>query len=99
MLRSCRTLLSPSRALVRPQRMSPHLALSRHESDLLRLLTDCASWIDSTNQLASLEHLPDTVNETRQWKDTQDARVAQGHPRDPVVLRVAGGWVRDKVRF
>lgn len=67
--------------------------LTPYESQLLSLLKDCAHWIDTTNQLSALPNLPDALPSALEYKATQDSL----HPRDKVVLRVAGGWVRDKL--
>lgn len=72
----------------------PHISLSAEEAELCELLTSCAKWIDDTNALAPLEDLPDTAASFIEWKAAQD-RLGTG--REKVQLRVAGGWVRDKV--
>lgn len=63
------------------------------EAQLLSLLKDCANWIDATNQLSLLPNLPGALPDALQYKAAQDT-LSQ---RDKVVLRVAGGWVRDKL--
>lgn len=72
----------------------PQISLTPEESALCELLTSCARWIDQTNALASLEDIPGADESSRAWKREQDSK---GTERDKVQLRVAGGWVRDKV--
>lgn len=72
----------------------PRLSLIPDETALFELLTSCAKWIDETNALAPLEDLPDAPAAFKDWKVAQDSI---GFGREKVQLRVAGGWVRDKV--
>jgi hypothetical protein len=77
-----------------PIMLAQRLTLTPNESALFELLTSCAKWIDETNALAPLEDLPDAAPAFINWKAEQDSI---GVGRERVQLRVAGGWVRDKV--
>lgn len=66
----------------------PTIALTPNEAKLVQLLTDCADWVD--------QH-PEEVDALR-LKDDQGRWIGRERGTEAVELRVAGGWVRDKVR-
>lgn len=72
----------------------PPVTLTPDESALFSILTSCAHWIDETNALGQLEDVEGADVDLRAWKQRQDVL---GSAREKVQLRVAGGWVRDKV--
>lgn len=63
------------------------ISLSEEEKKLFCLLVDCASWID--------DH-PAEVDQLR-VKDEEGEWVGELRGDGLVELRIAGGWVRDKV--
>lgn len=65
----------------------PTIELTQDETRLVHLLTDCADWVDQR---------PDLVNALR-LKDEHGEWIGRERTKDPVELRIAGGWVRDKV--
>lgn len=65
----------------------PSIELTPDESRLVHLLTECADWVD--------QH-PDQVD-TLRLKDDQGQWIGKERGDDSVELRIAGGWVRDKV--
>jgi tRNA nucleotidyltransferase (CCA-adding enzyme) len=66
----------------------PTITLTPNEAKLVQLLTDCADWVD--------QH-PEEVDALR-LKDDQGRWIGRERGTESVELRVAGGWVRDKVR-
>lgn len=69
------------------QREVPSIELTPDESRLVHLLTDCADWVD--------QH-PEQVNALR-LTDDEGAWIGKERGDEAVELRIAGGWVRDKV--
>lgn len=65
------------------------IELSKEEKKLFALLVDCARWID--------EH-PGEVDQLR-VKDEEGEWVGELRGSGLVELRIAGGWVRDKVSW
>ncbi|GAA5865772.1 hypothetical protein JCM3774_003086 [Rhodotorula dairenensis] len=65
----------------------PSIELTPDETRLVRLLTECADWVD--------QH-PDQVDSLR-LKDEQGQWIGKERGNDSVELRIAGGWVRDKL--
>ncbi|KAL8279244.1 hypothetical protein RQP46_008281 [Phenoliferia psychrophenolica] len=66
---------------------APRISLSAQESEVFRLLVECANWIDDN---------PQEVDALRQ-KDAQGNWVGNTRGAEKVQLRVAGGYVRDKL--
>lgn len=69
------------------QQQVPSIELTPDESRLVHLLTDCADWVD--------QH-PEQVDALR-LTDEQGAWIGKERGDEAVELRIAGGWVRDKV--
>jgi tRNA nucleotidyltransferase (CCA-adding enzyme) len=67
----------------------PTISLLPNEQQLCDLLVGCADWV---------ERNPQEVDALR-LKDDAGNWVGKERGNEPVELRVAGGWVRDKVRF
>ncbi|BGP00885.1 hypothetical protein RTG_01135 [Rhodotorula toruloides ATCC 204091] len=65
----------------------PTITLTPNEAKLVQLLTDCADWVD--------QH-PEEVDALR-LKDDQGRWIGRERGTEAVELRVAGGWVRDKL--
>ncbi|BGP29396.1 CCA tRNA nucleotidyltransferase, mitochondrial [Rhodotorula toruloides] len=65
----------------------PSITLTPNEAKLVQLLTDCADWVD--------QH-PEEVDALR-LKDDQGRWIGRERGTEAVELRVAGGWVRDKL--
>ncbi|BGO88889.1 tRNA nucleotidyltransferase (CCA-adding enzyme) [Rhodotorula toruloides NP11] len=65
----------------------PTISLTPNEAKLVQLLTDCADWVD--------QH-PEEVDALR-LKDDQGRWIGRERGTEAVELRVAGGWVRDKL--
>lgn len=88
----------PSRAFLRtvhPARATstmavnavPSLTLTESEQRLVDLLTACADWVDANPRLVDQLRL----------KDDNGNWIGKERGSEPVELRIAGGWVRDKV--
>lgn len=69
------------------QREVPSIELTPDESRLVHLLTDCADWVD--------QH-PEQVDALR-LTDDEGAWIGKERGDEAVELRIAGGWVRDKL--
>ena len=65
----------------------PTIQLTPAERELAGLLVDCTNWIQTN---------PQQVDALRQ-QDADGEWIGQLRDQKPVELRVAGGWVRDKV--
>lgn len=63
------------------------IELNQQERQLADLLVDCAHWIDEN---------PDEVDALR-LKDERGEWIGKQRSDEPVELRMAGGWVRDKL--
>lgn len=63
------------------------IQLNEQEQQLADLLVECADWID---------HHPAEVDALR-VRDERGEWIGQARTDEPVQLRMAGGWVRDKV--
>ncbi|GAA6062579.1 hypothetical protein JCM10212_004174, partial [Sporobolomyces blumeae] len=70
-----------------PSLRLPIISLTDNEQRLSDLVVRCAEWID--------RH-PDEVDRLR-VKDEQGHWVGNERGTEPVELRIAGGWVRDKL--
>jgi len=68
--------------------MLPNITLTSAEQKLANLLVDCANWVDQN---------PNEVDKLR-LKDEDGQWIGKERGDDKVELRIAGGWVRDKVR-
>ena len=68
--------------------MLPNITLTSAEQKLANLLVDCANWVDQN---------PNEVDQLR-LKDEDGQWIGKERGDDKVELRIAGGWVRDKVR-
>lgn len=66
----------------------PTIELTPDETRLVHLLTECANWVDQN---------PSRVDALR-LKDDDGTWIGKERGDEPVELRIAGGWVRDKVR-
>lgn len=64
------------------------IRLNDNEQQLAQLLVECADWID--------QH-PEQVDALR-LKDDEGQWIGKLRTNDRLELRIAGGWVRDKVR-
>ena len=69
------------------QQQVPSIELTPDESRLVHLLTDCADWVD--------QH-PEQVDALR-LADDEGTWIGKKRGDEAVELRIAGGWVRDKV--
>lgn len=79
-----------SSSMAAPARVSqlvPSIELTPDESRLVHLLTECADWVD--------QH-PEQVDALR-LTDDHGAWIGKERGDEAVELRIAGGWVRDKV--
>ncbi|BGP22195.1 tRNA nucleotidyltransferase [Rhodotorula toruloides] len=65
----------------------PTIALTPNEAKLVQLLTECADWV---------EQHPEEVDALR-LKDDQGRWIERERGTEAVELRIAGGWVRDKL--
>ncbi|GAA5979755.1 hypothetical protein JCM10908_003032 [Rhodotorula pacifica] len=65
----------------------PTIELTPDETRLVHLLTECADWVD--------QH-PEQVD-TLRLKDEEGKWIGKDRGSEPVELRIAGGWVRDKL--
>lgn len=65
---------------------SVRIQLTEQERELQRVLVECAQWIDSNERWH------------KQLEQEERYRSDKGKERENVELRIAGGWVRDKVR-
>lgn len=65
----------------------PTIQLNPNEQKLATLLVECADWVD--------EH-PEEVDKLR-LKDEEGKWIGGLRGSEKVELRIAGGWVRDKV--
>ncbi|GAA6047725.1 hypothetical protein JCM3770_001746 [Rhodotorula araucariae] len=65
----------------------PAITLTPNEALLVDLLVRCADWVDLNPHLVDALRLRDDNNN---W-------IGRERTRDPVELRIAGGWVRDKL--
>jgi len=68
--------------------MLPNITLTPAEQKLANLLVDCANWVDQN---------PNEVDKLR-LKDEDGQWIGKERGDEKVELRIAGGWVRDKVR-
>jgi len=68
--------------------MLTNITLTSAEQKLANLLVDCANWVDQN---------PNEVDKLR-LKDEDGQWIGKERGDDKVELRIAGGWVRDKVR-
>ncbi|GAA5976674.1 hypothetical protein JCM5350_006717 [Sporobolomyces pararoseus] len=66
----------------------PKITLTRNEQELADLLVGCADWVDQNPQLVDKLRLKDEL--TGEW-------IGKLRGQEPVELRIAGGWVRDKL--
>lgn len=85
-----RQLLSRRAFLTRAYSMSPTLptiTLNPNEQRLAKLLVECADWVD--------EH-PEEVDKLR-LQDEEGQWIGKLRGSEKTELRIAGGWVRDKV--
>ena len=90
--------LRPAHAQSRPLRSTsttmstppilPAIVLTPDEHKLVDLLVGCADWVD---------HNPHLVDALRLKDDTTGEWIGRERGDEPVELRIAGGWVRDKV--
>jgi type II secretory pathway component PulL len=82
-------LFLPSSRFTHSSSMTPafHLTLTPEEERLTTLLVECAEWIDEN---------PHEVDALR-VQDSKGSWVGMLMGKEKVQLRVAGGWVRDKV--
>lgn len=67
----------------------PTIQLKENEAQLAQLLVDCADWVD--------EH-PEEVDRLR-LRDEDGQWIGKLRGNDKMELRIAGGWVRDKVSW
>lgn len=65
----------------------PTIALTDNEARLAQLLVECADWVDAH---------PEEVDKLR-LKDEQGNWIGKLRGEEQIELRIAGGWVRDKV--
>ncbi|KAK4705929.1 hypothetical protein P7C70_g278, partial [Phenoliferia sp. Uapishka_3] len=65
----------------------PTISLTQNEAQLAQLLVDCATWVDAN---------PHEVDELR-LKDGNGRWIGKQRGTEKVELRIAGGWVRDKL--
>jgi tRNA nucleotidyltransferase (CCA-adding enzyme) len=65
----------------------PRITLTTNEHKLADLLVACADWVDEN---------PSEVDQLR-LKDDNGEWIGKLRGDDKVELRIAGGWVRDKV--
>jgi hypothetical protein len=65
----------------------PTISLNPNEARLAKLLIDCADWVD--------QH-PEEVDKLR-LRDGKGGWIGKLRGDEKVELRIAGGWVRDKV--
>ncbi|BGP53484.1 CCA tRNA nucleotidyltransferase, mitochondrial [Rhodotorula sphaerocarpa] len=65
----------------------PTIELTPDETRLVHLLTECANWVDQN---------PSRVDALR-LKDDDGTWIGKERGDEPVELRIAGGWVRDKL--
>ncbi|GAA5998018.1 tRNA adenylyltransferase [Rhodotorula paludigena] len=65
----------------------PSLTLTESEQRLVDLLTACADWVDANPRLVDQLRL----------KDDHGNWIGKERGTEPVELRIAGGWVRDKL--
>jgi len=68
--------------------MLPTITLTPSEAKLCTLLVQCADWVDQN---------PTEVDKLR-LKDEDGEWIGKLRGNEKVELRIAGGWVRDKVR-
>ncbi|GAA5961629.1 hypothetical protein JCM3765_002656 [Sporobolomyces pararoseus] len=66
----------------------PKITLTRNEQELADLLVGCADWIDEN---------PLEVDKLRLRDDQTGEWIGKLRGQDKVELRIAGGWVRDKL--
>ncbi|GAA5907326.1 hypothetical protein JCM8208_007155 [Rhodotorula glutinis] len=66
----------------------PAIVLTPDEHKLVDLLVGCADWVD---------HNPHLVDALRLKDDTTGEWIGRERGDEPVELRIAGGWVRDKL--
>ena len=71
-----------------PTRMLPTITLTPSEQKLATLLVQCADWVDQN---------PSEVDKLR-LKDEDGQWIGKLRGNEKIELRIAGGWVRDKVR-
>jgi len=69
----------------------PTITLTPNEKKLADLLVACANWVDEN---------PEKVDQLRLKDDTTGEWIGKlRNKKEKVELRIAGGWVRDKVSF
>lgn len=64
-----------------------NINLTEKEESIVNLLVNCAKWIEKN---------PQEVDNLR-LKDENDEWIGKLRGNEPLELRIAGGWVRDKV--